>query len=207
MDFTGLFCACNQAISLGQCGMGESESYDPMALAAEVQGIESRPLKQKPLVSQTCKNQASVVPRAACNLMFLHAACGQGFSVKGLMAARKKILNSLTKSTRLVLADCESGGLSCGQWIDDAQAFVTAFSINWNKNLEPVGFCGSGSNLAFMCKSMWDAFFAVLAFPSILPCNRLLTLTSLPRAFCFALVSLHSAAHFTKGELDFCSFQ
>ena len=115
MDFTGLFCACNQAISLGQCGMGESESYDPMALAAEVQGIESRPLKQKPLVSQTCKNQASVVPRAACNLMFLHAACGQGFSVKGLMAARKKILNSLTKSTRLVLADCESGGLSCGQ--------------------------------------------------------------------------------------------
>jgi hypothetical protein len=70
-------------------------------LAAEVQGIESRPLTQKLLVSQTCNNQASVVliyltssvvaPMPARNLMFLHAACGQGFSVKGLMAARKKI--------------------------------------------------------------------------------------------------------------------
>ena len=73
---------------------------DPMLfLAAEVQGIESRPLTQKLLVSQTC-NQASVVliyltrsvvaPRPDCNLMLLHAVCGQGFSVKGLMAARKK---------------------------------------------------------------------------------------------------------------------
>ena len=76
-------------------------------LAAEVQGIESRPLTQKLLVSQTCNNQASVLiyltssvvaPMPARNLMFLHAACGQGFSVKGLMAARKKIYIELVNN-------------------------------------------------------------------------------------------------------------
>ena len=59
---------------------------DPMLfLAAEVQGIESRPLTQKLLVSQTCNNQASVVliyltssvvaPTPARNLMFDVLAC------------------------------------------------------------------------------------------------------------------------------------